>query len=101
MCFDVDDARAALLLERLSAALRDVSVAVELLWDSSSVQARFENTGGVSPEVCQQLGLVGPAAGHEDAAALFHQGGDDQDAPPWLGGGGAISGGRRRRHGDR
>src|SRR6185312_9289942 len=39
VCFDVDEARVKLLLERLSAALRDVTVAVELLWDSSSVQA--------------------------------------------------------------
>jgi Ni,Fe-hydrogenase III large subunit len=33
-----------------------------LLWNSSSVQARFEGTGAVSPDVCVALGMVGPAA---------------------------------------
>jgi Ni,Fe-hydrogenase III large subunit len=37
-------------------------VAANLLWDSSSVQARFEGTGEVSRETCEALGLVGPAA---------------------------------------
>ena len=36
--------------------------AADLLWDSASVQARFEGTGAVSPEACLALGLVGPAA---------------------------------------
>ena len=36
--------------------------AVNLLWDSSSVLARFEETGGVSREIAEDLGLVGVAA---------------------------------------
>jgi Ni,Fe-hydrogenase III large subunit len=60
--FDVDDARAAQLVERLEQALRDVTGATELLWNTSSVRARFENTGTVSREMCYALGLVGPAA---------------------------------------
>jgi Ni,Fe-hydrogenase III large subunit len=50
------------VLERLETAYRDVANAVNLLWDSASVQARFEGTGVVSPELCLVLGLVGPAA---------------------------------------
>ncbi len=36
--------------------------AADLLWNSLSVQARFEGTGTVSPETAVALGLVGPAA---------------------------------------
>jgi Ni,Fe-hydrogenase III large subunit len=39
-----------------------VANAAGLLWDSASVQARFEGTGAVSQEFSQDLGLVGPAA---------------------------------------
>ncbi len=52
----------ALLLERMAMARRDVTSAVELLWEAPSVLARFENTGTVFPETCRLLGLVGPAA---------------------------------------
>ncbi|MBI3270264.1 MAG: NADH-quinone oxidoreductase subunit C [Planctomycetes bacterium] len=60
--FDLDPARAETLVARLDAALRDTRTAVELLWNSPSVQARFEETGTVSREVALELGLVGPAA---------------------------------------
>jgi Ni,Fe-hydrogenase III large subunit len=60
--FDLDDGRRAQALERLEAAYRDVANAAGLLWDSASVQARFEGTGAVSPENCRALGMVGPAA---------------------------------------
>lgn len=60
--FDIEPTRAAQLLERLAATLADVTGAVELLWDSPSVMARFEETGRVSLETCNELGLVGPAA---------------------------------------
>jgi Ni,Fe-hydrogenase III large subunit len=60
--FNVDGPRVAQLLERLDKALQDVKVAVNLLWDTPSVQARFENTGPVSRQTCEELGLVGPAA---------------------------------------
>jgi Ni,Fe-hydrogenase III large subunit len=62
VAFDLDPARAAQARERLDAALRDATVAADLLWDSASVQARFEETGKVSPEVCESLGLVGLTA---------------------------------------
>jgi Ni,Fe-hydrogenase III large subunit len=60
--FDLDDGRKKQFLERLDGALRDVDNAVNLLWDSASVQARFEETGEVSEATGRQLGLVGPAA---------------------------------------
>lgn len=60
--FELEEDRKRQCLERLEGACRDVSNAVGLLWDSASVQARFEGTGIVSPEVCLTLGLVGPAA---------------------------------------
>jgi Ni,Fe-hydrogenase III large subunit len=60
--FDIEPERAQLCLERLNAASADVANAANLLWDSASVQARFEGTGIVPARVCQALGLVGPAA---------------------------------------
>lgn len=39
---------------------RDVKSAVDLLWASSSVRARFEDTGRVSAEDARAVGLVGP-----------------------------------------
>ena len=35
---------------------------MELLWDTPSVMARFEETGPVARETAERLGLVGPAA---------------------------------------
>ncbi len=60
--FDIEPARAEPLRAQLEQALRDVAGATEVLWDSLSVQARFEETGAISEEVCRTLGLVGPAA---------------------------------------
>ncbi len=60
--FDLEPRHVEDLLQRLDAAEGDVTRAVELLWVTPSVMARFENTGPVSRETCLQLGLVGPAA---------------------------------------
>ena len=60
--FDLDDARQKQLEERLTQARKDVTSAVELLWNSSSVRARFENAGPVTRETAQELGLVGLVA---------------------------------------
>ena len=62
VAFDVDTARLEDLLTRLAATFRDVKGAVNLLWETASVMARFENTGTVSSEIAAELGLVGPAA---------------------------------------
>ena len=50
------------MLDRLKAALMDTAGAASLLWDSTSVQARFEDTGTVTREVGVAIGLVGVAA---------------------------------------
>ena len=60
--FDLDEARQKQLEERLTQARKDVTSAVELLWNSSSVRARFENAGPVPRETAQELGLVGVVA---------------------------------------
>ena len=60
--FDLEPSRCKAMIQRVSAAERDVKSAVELLWNSASVQARFEGTGVVSSEVAGALGLVGVAA---------------------------------------
>src|SRR5439155_22375661 len=46
--FDLDDTRKQECLHRLEAAYRDVENAAGLLWNSASVQARFEEAGTVS-----------------------------------------------------
>lgn len=60
--FDLDEALTKTLAERLEITFRDVTGAVELLWNTASVMARFEETGTVSRDDCLALGLVGPAA---------------------------------------
>lgn len=60
--FDLDAATVKDLLGRLDAAERDTANAVDLLWDSPSVMARFEETGPLARDVAEALGLVGPAA---------------------------------------
>jgi len=62
VAFDADDTRVKQLAERLAQALKDVTAAVELLWQTSSVRARFENAGTVSRAIATDLGLVGVAA---------------------------------------
>ncbi len=48
--------------QRLGGAERDMRNAVELLWKSSSVRARFENTGILTRQAAADLGIVGPPA---------------------------------------
>ena len=57
--------------QRLLVAERDMRNATNLLWKSSSVRARFENTGVLSQETAAELGIVGPPA---------RAGGIDRDA---------------------
>jgi Ni,Fe-hydrogenase III large subunit len=60
--FDIDDTLASELLRRLDKAEKDTTIAVNLLWDTPSVMARFENTGPLPRQVAVELGIVGPAA---------------------------------------
>lgn len=60
--FDINAKLAAELTRRLATALNDVENAVQLMWDTPSVQARFQDTGPLTAQTCDALGLVGPAA---------------------------------------
>ena len=60
--WDLDPARIESIRQKLEPAMVDVIGATEVLRSSLSVQSRFEQTGRVSREVCEQLGLVGVAA---------------------------------------
>jgi Ni,Fe-hydrogenase III large subunit len=62
VAYDLDAADLADLLQRMDNTLRDVTSAVNLLWDSPSVMSRFEDTGRVTKETAMEIGLVGPAA---------------------------------------
>jgi Ni,Fe-hydrogenase III large subunit len=60
--FDLDEPRRQQFLARLEAAYSDVDTATNLLWNSASVQARFDGTGVVEQQACRKLGMVGPVA---------------------------------------
>jgi Ni,Fe-hydrogenase III large subunit len=60
--FDVDASRVEEMLSRLSVIAKDTAMSVNLLWETPSVQARFEGTGQVTAAMAEQIGLVGPAA---------------------------------------
>jgi len=60
--FDIAPRQVAELQRRLASARADLKNAVDLLWNSSSAMARFEDTGKVKREDALELGLVGPAA---------------------------------------
>ncbi len=60
--FDVTDEMLTAMHQRLQAAMRDATGAIELLWTTPSVVARFEGTGPVTRNDCEALGLVGLAA---------------------------------------
>jgi Ni,Fe-hydrogenase III large subunit len=60
--FNLDPERLNLCLQRLETAFDDVANACNLLWNATSVQARFEGVGAVDQDTAVALGLVGPAA---------------------------------------
>jgi Ni,Fe-hydrogenase III large subunit len=60
--FDLDAAALPALLARVDAALTDARETIELLLDTPSVLARFEQTGALSAATAGELGLVGVAA---------------------------------------
>jgi len=59
---DLDAPLVEELLRRLDDTMKDLRGAIELLFSTSTVVARFEGTGRVDPAVAESLGLVGPAA---------------------------------------
>jgi Ni,Fe-hydrogenase III large subunit len=62
VAFDVDAPAEEQLQRRLPNVVRDIQAAVELLWATPSVMARFDHTGALSAKLAEQIGLVGVAA---------------------------------------
>jgi Ni,Fe-hydrogenase III large subunit len=62
VAFDLDREMAEEMKCRLGRVANDAKSAVELLWESPSVTARFDQTGVLTSEVCNRIGLVGVAA---------------------------------------
>lgn len=62
VAFDLGPDETTVLLERIRQTYREVTTAVDLLWKTPSVVARFEKTGILSRRTCEELALVGPAA---------------------------------------
>ncbi len=60
--FDLGERQVGDLRERLVRARKELTEAVELLWDTPTVVERFENTGTIALEAAEEIGLVGPAA---------------------------------------
>ena len=60
--YDADEARLEDLIKRLDETMRDLTGAIDLLWETPSVMARFEETGAISLDLAREIGLVGPAA---------------------------------------
>jgi len=59
---DIEPALGERMLARLAPALRDFHGARDLLRATSTVRARFEETGSLAREACLELGIVGVAA---------------------------------------
>jgi len=60
--FDLDGPAEKQLRRRLPDIAMDIQSAVELLWATPSVTARFDQTGTVTRELAEKIGLVGVAA---------------------------------------
>ncbi|HEY3488895.1 MAG TPA: NADH-quinone oxidoreductase subunit C [Candidatus Deferrimicrobiaceae bacterium] len=60
--FDLGAREVDEMLARLAEARRDLTNAVDLLWNTPSVMGRLENTGALAPDLARELGLVGPPA---------------------------------------
>ncbi len=60
--FDLDSERARGMAARATTALREVTQAADLLWETPSVMSRFEDTGRLTLEQAEELDLVEPAA---------------------------------------
>jgi len=59
---DADPDEAGRVAESLARALADLERAFNLVRKNPTVRARFEETGPLSSEACEELGMVGPAA---------------------------------------
>jgi Ni,Fe-hydrogenase III large subunit len=60
--FDITPGISEILAEKLIQSRKDITVAANLLWNTPSVLARFEDTGVVQLQICRELGMVGVPA---------------------------------------
>jgi len=60
--YDLDEGREGMLAERVKSSARDTMGAIDLLWKTPSVLARFEGTGVLTNTTARAIGLTGPAA---------------------------------------
>lgn len=60
--FDVTPELSNAISSRLDRAMAETKEAAQLLWSAGSVQSRFEEIGRVTPEVAEELGVVGLVA---------------------------------------
>ena len=84
VAWDVDDNLAADLQKRIEKAGELTLEAVDLLWETPSVMARFQGTGELSLKTCRDIGLVGPVAracGNHIDIRTNHCFGSPGDAP--------------------
>ena len=80
VAFDCDAERTATMVSRLDLAMRDLGGAVQLLWDTAGVIARFDGAGVVSKDIARRIGLVGVAA---KASGLSRDVRHDYPTPVW------------------
>lgn len=62
VAFDLDAERIAAISARFTKAYKETENAINLLWNSASVMARFETTGKLDTAAARQLGVVGMVA---------------------------------------
>jgi Ni,Fe-hydrogenase III large subunit len=60
--YDLEPERLKQMGDKLRSAFKETEEAVESLWETSSVRARFEGVGTVSSEQAAEIGMVGVAA---------------------------------------
>ena len=82
MAWDAEAERVADLARRVTDAGRDVIGATDLLWETPTVMARFQDTGRLTPEQASALGLVGVAARACGIARDVRHSFPTADAPP-------------------
>jgi Ni,Fe-hydrogenase III large subunit len=59
---DLEASLGARLRRALPEALAGVERAVDWLWSAASVRARFDGTGPLTPQLAEEVGMVGPGA---------------------------------------
>ncbi len=85
--YEIDSALRQQILDKLILIEADLNSAINLIWDTPSVVARFDETGAVSQEDALAIGLVGPAAracGIFIDARLTHPFGAYDELPPSI-----------------